>query len=121
MKCPYDNATVELKDSKMIYGRSYGNVFICSNFPKCNSYVGVHKKNNEPLGTLANAELRELRKKAHKLFDPIWKGQKMTRYNAYKKLSNAMGTNVKDTHIGMLREEECKLAISLLENKLLEI
>jgi len=46
--CLYCNSKVELKDSDVIYGKSYGLVYICSKFPKCDSYVGVHRGTTFP-------------------------------------------------------------------------
>jgi len=42
-KCSYCNGTVEEKDSSIIYGTSYGKVWICENYPKCDTY-GMYKK-----------------------------------------------------------------------------
>ena len=42
--CPYCNGKILYsKSSKMIYGKDYGGIYYCENFPICNSYVGVHK------------------------------------------------------------------------------
>ncbi|MBL4653702.1 MAG: hypothetical protein JKY53_12705 [Flavobacteriales bacterium] len=51
--CNYCNNLATLIDSKIIYGSSKGNIYLCSNYPSCNAYVGVHKGDNWPLGTLA--------------------------------------------------------------------
>jgi len=37
------------------------------------AYVGTHKNSRKSLGTMANKELRERRKKAHRVLDPLWK------------------------------------------------
>jgi hypothetical protein len=34
--------------------------------------VGCHKGTTKPLGRLADAELREWKKRAHAAFDPVW-------------------------------------------------
>lgn len=116
MNCPYCNSNVSLKDSSIIYrGKSYGNVWICDNYPECDAYVGVHKETNEPLGRLANPELREWKKKAHAAFDPIWKNDKSKRDGAYKKLQLLMGLNKDDAHIGKFNVEQCKTLIEKLK------
>lgn len=56
--CDYCGRETEYVDSKVIYGKSYGKIYLCRN---CMAYVGVHKGTDKPLGRLANAEL--LRKK----------------------------------------------------------
>ena len=113
MQCPYCEADVKLIDSKVIYGKSYGLAYICSNYPKCDAYVGVNKITNKPLGTLANSELREYRKNAHKLFDELWKCGKMTRTEAYNWLSNKLNLDLNNTHIGQFDINMCKKVIDL--------
>jgi hypothetical protein len=62
--CSYCEAQALLVDSAVVYGRSYGSIYLCVNWPKCDAYVGVHDGGNQPKGTMANAELRTWRKKA---------------------------------------------------------
>lgn len=111
--CPYCGRKAELVDSKIIYGKSYGKIYLCRN---CMAYVGTHKGTNKPLGRLANAELREWKKAAHAAFDPIWKyGQfKGDRNAAYRWLSKKMGLPVERTHIGMFDVPECKAVIAIM-------
>ena len=67
--CDYCGRETEYVDSKVIYGKSYGKIYLCRN---CMAYVGVHKGTDKPLGRLANAELRNWKKAAHAVFDPLW-------------------------------------------------
>lgn len=60
--CPYCGKPTEFVDSSVIYGRSYGMIYLCRD---CRAYVGVHKGTNQALGRLANAELRDAKKEAH--------------------------------------------------------
>ena len=118
-KCRYCGSTVILTSNAEIYGKEYGNgkCYLCIN---CRAYVGVHTGTNIPLGTLADKNLRTLRNTAHNLFDTLWKGKNktMTRYNAYKWLSNKIGLKIEETHIGWFDEEQCKKVINLLgDNK----
>ena len=53
--CDYCGRQAEYVDSKVVYGKSYGMMYLCRN---CMAYVGVHKGTDKPLGRLANAELR---------------------------------------------------------------
>ena len=71
--CPYCNVPAKLVSSTIVYGdRDYGLIWLCSNFPKCDARVGVHKGQEFPLGRLADKELRKWKMKAHAAFDPIW-------------------------------------------------
>jgi len=104
--CDYcgDKATYE--DSSVIYGRSYGMVYIC----KCVegwAYVGVHKGTNKPLGRLADKTLREMKKKAHSVFDPMWKSGGLSRKQAYSWLADKLSIKGKDCHIGMFDCAQC--------------
>ena len=87
--CPNCGAKAELRDSSVVYkGRNFGLVYVCSNFPKCDSYVGVHKGTNRPKGTLADRNTRDARMRAHAAFDQIWKNGRMGRSKAYRLLAS---------------------------------
>lgn len=96
--CPYCSAVARFTDSAAIYGKSYGMVYLCSNYPKCDAFVGVHKGTDKPLGRMANPELREWKKKAHASFDALWKHGRFTRHKAYRILSDMMGLPLNQTH-----------------------
>lgn len=59
--CPFCNNSVSLVDSAKVYSRSYGLIYLCDSYPKCDARVGCHSGTITPLGTLANAELRRWR------------------------------------------------------------
>jgi hypothetical protein len=119
MICQYCNKEAKFVDSKAIYRKSYGMIYLCK---PCDAYVGAHEKSGEPLGTLANKELRTLRKIAHSAFDPLWK-RKMAKGTSKFKARNAgyawlaekMGIPLEDCHIAMLNEEQCCGLIELCE------
>lgn len=117
MKCPYCGANVVLKDATFIYhsnkAKSYGKLWVCSNYPKCDAYVGCHDHTEIPLGRLANPRLRSLKKEAHRQFDPIWKSGLMSRREAYKWLSDMLKINLEDCHIGMFDIKECQKVIHI--------
>ena len=116
--CPYCNKHTEFVDSSVIYGKSYGMIYLCRD---CDAYVGCHKGTNIALGSLANSELRMLRNQAHALFDPMWKAKMKrdrcskteARKSGYKWLAQQMRIDRKITHIGMFDEEQCKLVIEI--------
>ena len=116
MKCPYCGSRAIFMDSKIIYGKSFGMAYVCKNFPACDSYVGVHKGSNRPLGIMANSELREWKKKAHSVFDPLWKNGMMKRGQAYEYLSKALKIKVEECHIGMFDIDKCMRTYELLNH-----
>ena len=108
--CNYCGKPAEYVDSTVVYGSSYGMIYYCK---PCNAWVGVHKGSGAPLGTLANAELRAYRRKAHGLFDRIWRRRWMSRGKAYAWLSEQMGLAREETHLGMFSIEQCRTVIDL--------
>lgn len=108
--CPYCNKETEFVDSSVVYGKSYGMIYLCR---PCKAYCGVHKDTNKSKGSLANAELRELRKKAHLYFDKIWKDKHLERNKAYQWLSERLGISRDECHIGLFDIKRCKDAIEI--------
>ncbi len=114
--CDYCGRLAEFVDSKVVYGRSYGKIYLCRN---CMAYVGVHKGTDVPLGRLANAELRYWKKAAHAAFDPLWKRGPF-RYHrdvAYGWLARKMGLPFEQTHIGLFDVSQCKKAVRICRNE----
>lgn len=100
---------------------AYGWAWICTNYPKCDAYVGCHPKTRNPLGRLANSELRIAKSAAHKLFDGLWKAKirrdKVSKSRArgagYKWLSEKLGVNPKECHIGMMDLDLCTKVVDV--------
>lgn len=110
LPCPYCNEPPVLVDGAEVYhGRSYGKIWLCR---PCQAWVGVHKGTDQPLGRLANKELREWKIKAHAAFDPRWKG-KSDRREAYGWLAEQLGIEREKAHIGMFDVETCKRVVEL--------
>jgi len=109
--CPYCGKEPEYVDSSVLYGTSYGMVYLCR---QCDAYVGVHEGTDQPKGRLANKELREWKKKAHAAFDPLWQNKHMKRKEAYTWLSEKLGTPRNYTHIGMFSVETCKKVVEIM-------
>jgi ssDNA-binding Zn-finger/Zn-ribbon topoisomerase 1 len=125
--CPFCGKPVFLRDSSIIYnGKSYGSAWVCSGFPKCDSYVNCHPGSIKSLGKLSDKETRIWRQKAHAAFDPIWKARLqrnkhrpgyhigMARGSRYKKLARLMG--LKECHIGEMNKKQCKKVIKICES-----
>ena len=113
--CNYCGQPAEYTDSAVIYGRSYGMIYLCR---KCGAYVGVHNGSTKPKGTLANAELRKYRISAHTAFDPLWKigPFKGKRKAAYQWLAEKMGLAVDQTHIGLFDVRQCKQVVEIVRS-----
>lgn len=94
----------------------------------CKAWVGCHRPNRkfgydgtQPLGRLANAELRKAKSAAHAAFDPLWrgkmqrdgKGQVEARNAGYAWLSEQLGVGVDDCHIGMFDVETCERVVAV--------
>ena len=85
----------------------------------CGAYVGCHKQNkkhnlkgDEPLGRLANAELRKAKSRVHTAFDPKWKNGPMTRQESYAWLAGRLRIDPDQCHIGMFDLAMCDRAVS---------
>lgn len=112
--CPYCGDVAEFTDSGVVYGRSYGDLWLCKNYPVCDSYVGTHKETGEALGSMANKELRNWRKQAHSEFDVIWRKGHLSRKGAYKWMMSALKIDESEAHIGMFDVDRCKALIEAL-------
>lgn len=116
--CDYCGRRAEFVDSKVIYGKSYGMIYLCRCCPGY-AYVGVHKGTDRPLGRLADMELRELKKLAHAAFDPLWKEGRFKghRKAAYAWLSEQMGLPQEKTHIGMFDTVRCEWVVQICQEE----
>ena len=114
--CPYCDSEVIFTSNSIIYGEKYGNGK-CYKCTKCDAYVGVHNGTKTPLGRMANKELRELKKQAHALFDPIWQNKQKTRSEAYTDLAKALSIPKKECHFGWFDKPMLLKAIGYLTPK----
>ena len=106
--CPYCSKPSELVSGQSIYPHRkdlYSKRFYkCT---PCDAYVGCHPGTENPLGILANNELRKARLAAHKAFDLIWQDGHLTRTTAYKCLAVKLNKSKKDCHIALFDLETC--------------
>jgi hypothetical protein len=107
--CPLHNEPARLMDDAVIYGRSFGRVWICP-FKGCDHRVGAHP-NGEPKGTMAGASVRAARQRAHAAFDGWWKHHGIDRSAAYAELANRLGVAV--AHIAEMDEAQCERVVEL--------
>lgn len=117
MKCSYCNQPADLVAGDRLYPHRpdlHGKMFWhCS---ACEASVGCHDGTSEPLGTMANPRLRDLRNKAHRLFDALWQNGAMTRRVAYRWLAEKMAIGEAECHISWFDDEKCLRVISVCDN-----
>ena len=113
MYCPYCGSRTELRSADGIYhdNREGTMLYVCKNYPRCDTYVRVRPGTTEPIGTLANGRLRALRTEAHRSFNQLYERGIMTKREAYEWLSQMMGLPMAKTHIGLMGEYYCELVI----------
>ena len=117
MKCPYCKEEALWCENKEVYGKNYGKSYMMYLCKTCDAYVGCHNNTERPLGTMANRETREWRKKAHLAFDPFWKENGYTRKSIYGKISEALET---DVHIAESDITQCKKIINWCRGREME-
>lgn len=114
--CPNCGGPVAMQSNSVVYRREYGQwpfLYRCQD-TKCDSYVGLHPKTDIPLGTLANQETREWRKRAKAMLIPMWDEQGIEKSSVYKWLAKKMGiTDVNHCHIGWFNIDQCKQVIQI--------
>lgn len=117
IKCPYCGAQAMLRPASVVYGNAAkskeSHLYICSRWPKCDAYVGAHKKDLSPMGTLANGDLRHKRILAHRALDTLWKSGHMEKWQAYVWLQAKLGLNSQQTHIAKFSEFMCDQVIAI--------
>lgn len=115
--CPYCGAESKAVTGRTIYPHRRDlhrrKFYQCA---PCDAYVGTHRNSGKPLGRLADARLRKMKRMAHAAFDPLWKeGRFKSRTVAYAWLSERMGLPKEETHIGMFDIDQCKRVIEVCD------
>ena len=112
--CPYCGQNAELVTGEVIYPHRRDlyekKFFQCE---PCDAYVGCHPGTTNPLGRLADIELRSEKMRAHAAFDPIWKSGSKKRGSAYAWLAERLGIDQKDCHIGMFDVQMCQRVVEV--------
>lgn len=115
--CPYCGKPSDLLNGAEVYPHrpdlADRKFWVCK---PCDARVGCHGKGIRPLGTLANAELRGLRRNAHRVFDMLWANREH-RLKLYEQARKDLGLE-DDLHIGEADEELCRRVIEWAESKL---
>lgn len=120
--CPYCGRRAVLQKATVVYKEHALDeyLYICSNYPECDAYVGVHKGTMLPKGSLAQGDLRHKRILAHRCFDTIWKKGILSKKNAYRWMQDIFCLSSEQAHIGQFSEYMCDQIIAeskkVLEN-----
>lgn len=122
-RCPYCGGTIILRSADGIYkdNSSETMLYVCSHYPECDAYVRALPGTKTPVGSLANGNLRALRREAHRHFDRLHLSGVMSRKEAYAWLAEMLQTPLSRTHIGYLGEYYCQRVIEeskrMVENR----
>lgn len=123
MRCPYCGSSVIFRSADGIYhdNQNQTMLYVCSRYPECDAYVRVHSGTKIPLGSLANHNLRSLRREAHRYFNRLYESGLMDKKEAYQWLADVISAPLSEAHIGHLGEYYCKQVIreskKLLESR----
>lgn len=109
VKCPYCGRQAILRNASYVYKENALDkyLYVCSGYPECDSYVGVHTNTLQPKGSLANGDLRHKRIETHRLFDAIWKNGIFSRKEAYRWMQDKFSLTSGQAHIGQFSEYRC--------------
>jgi hypothetical protein len=100
-----------LKDS--MYGKFYG----CSTWKRtgCKGSMSADEKTGVPIGVPARAATKAARTRAHRAFDVLWTGGRMTRKQAYAWIQKVMKLSKREAHIANFTLEQCERLITEVE------
>jgi len=111
--CESNKITLETND--VIYnGVQYGNypfIYLCND---CRSYVGIHPNSNSPLGTLANNEMRQARKRVKFKFIEWYMSKGFSRNKAYSILAKELNIPKEECHFGWFDVKKCNDAEKII-------
>lgn len=112
-RCPYCGSPVVYRSADGIYhdNSRHTMLYVCGRYPECDAYVRVHAGTSIPVGTMANHELRALRRTAHLYFDQLYLSGYMNKQDAYYWLADLVSAPLPEAHIGYLGEYYCKQVI----------
>lgn len=108
--CPVDGKPAPWVENKEKYGRNYGKSYMAYYCKEHDTYVGCHNNTRQPLGTMADDELRKLRMAVHAKIDPLWRSGQYKRKHIYKWLSKKLGYQY---HTGESTKETCREVLAL--------
>ena len=109
IKCPYCGRSAVLRNASYVHKEKALEeyLYVCSGYPQCDSYVGVHAGTKIPRGILADRNLRRKRTQAHRLFDAIWQNGILSRKDAYRWMQDTFYLSSEQAHIGQFSDYRC--------------
>lgn len=117
IKCPYCRSQAFLRPATVVHDQelftSGAELYVCARYPACDAYVGAHRHNHMPMGTLANKALRRKRMETHAVFNRLWQSGLMTKHAAYRWLQVQLGLPPEEAHIANFSEWRCDQVIRL--------
>lgn len=120
--CPHCTMPAELVTGEKIYphrpdlaSKYFWNCDLCKAYVGCHDAGQGQGDGTTPKGTLANAQTRQARRRAHDVFDPLWTGRRMRRQEAYRWLAHELGLKVEDCHIGEFDAATCQRVVEVVE------
>lgn len=116
--CPNCGAKATLHPASFVYGSSRSMdkyLYVCDRYPACNSYVAAHRATLRPMGSLADAALRNKRIRAHRAFDQLWRSGLMTKKEAYQWMQAEFGLHEDQAHIAQFGTYMCDRLIRACE------
>ena len=86
--CPYCGSLATLRPASAIHGLSDISagtyLYVCRRWPACDAYVTAGRRTKQPLGTLANGDLRHKRILAHHALHSVQAQLGMSRDQSYR-------------------------------------
>ena len=117
IKCPYCGSQAFLRPAAVVHGQEHSEpgteLYVCARYPACDAYVGAHRHNHMPMGTLTNKPLRRKRMAAHAAFNRLWQSGLMNKRAAYHWLQVQLGLPPEEAHIANFSEWRCDQVIRL--------
>ncbi len=135
MPCPYCARPTIRTNGFVVYGRldlKSKRIIACFH---CDAWVGCHSSTGEPLGAIANKEVRDARRRGHAAFDPLWDKDKARkgmpagwtppfhgRPSAYAWLAKELGLVPGTLHFAQMTDlEQIAKAVALCHAKTSEV
>ncbi len=106
-----NSKNIKLTTNDAVYGRQFGDWPWCYFCIDCRAAVGCHKDTNIPLGKMGDKATRQLRLKAHEVFDKIWQERLLSREGAYRWLATCLRIELPNCHMSWLDKNQLEQAI----------
>ena len=115
--CPYCGSLAMLRPASAIHGLSDISagtyLYVCRRWPACDAYVTADRRTKQPLGTLANGDLRHKRILAHHALHSVQTQLGMSRDQSYRWLQTQMGLPGDQVHIAKCGDYRCEQIIRI--------